>query len=137
MLKKRADIVATCYDIRVYRPTTTGRTHIYRKEGACEDKKKESIIMIGFINNGISLENMSLDIWVIALLNLLFCAILISPLCNGGKSHRVRTSLYRRCSSFLQVFEAVFQSYAKLWYGLLFNCLVPEFMRACTLTGRN
>ena len=77
MLERRADVVTTCYDI--YRPTTTGRTYIYRKEGACEDKK-ESIIMVGFISNGISLENMSLDIWAIAFLNLLFCAILISPL---------------------------------------------------------
>ena len=41
---------------------------------------KESTIMVGFINNRISLENMSLDIWAVALLNLLFCAILISPL---------------------------------------------------------
>ena len=42
--------------------------------------KRKSIIMVGFTSNGISLENMSLDIWAIALLNLLFCAILMSPL---------------------------------------------------------
>ena len=39
---------------------TTDHDNVYRKEGACGDKKKrKSSIMVGF---AISLENMSLDI---------------------------------------------------------------------------
>ena len=72
----------------------TDHKYLYRKEGGGIVEIKS--IMVGFTSNVILLENMSLDIWRIALLNNhLRCHPHLTT--NGGKSHSIRINLHKRC----------------------------------------